>query len=140
MRWSAVNHANGTPAAGTRSSMAITCRGLVAKATSPGIPASRQRSRSPVHDSPKMQFPVDQRVPARRRIRQKHPDPAFSVRPAVPEYCRCTPADLRPFFQETGFVGGHRRTRISEMLVHVITHPVDIPVRPAQQPLHPLRT
>ena len=46
-----------------------------------------------------VQLPVDQRVPAHRGVGQEHPTWQFSVRPAVPEYCRCTPADRVPFLR-----------------------------------------
>ncbi len=48
-----------------------------------------------------IQLPVDQRVPVRRGIEAKNtPTWQFSVRPAVPEYCLCTPADRVPFFRK----------------------------------------
>jgi hypothetical protein len=45
---SAVTHAAGTPASSARSSIAWAWAGLVAKATSSGMPAARQRARSSV--------------------------------------------------------------------------------------------
>ena len=46
-----------------------------------------------------VQLPVDQRVPDREAYARNTPTWQFSVRPAVPEYCRCTPADRVPFFK-----------------------------------------
>ena len=41
---------------------------------------------------------VDQRVALAAGVVEEGPDPAgLDARPAVPEYCRCTPADLVPF-------------------------------------------
>ena len=67
----------------------------------------------------------------------------FSTRPAVPEYCRATPADLTPFFRKPGVIDDQHPVRVAEVLNHVVTdivtHGVDVPVRPPQQPLHTVR-
>src|SRR5246500_5191392 len=52
-----------------------------------------------------IQFAIDQRVPATAGISEKYPNLAVlskvegSMRPAVPLYCRATPADLLPFLR-----------------------------------------
>lgn len=63
----------------------------------------------------------------------------FSIRPAVPEYYRRTPAERLSFFAEPGIVRDQHATRLAEVLDHVAAHVVAVPVRPAQQPLHPVR-
>jgi hypothetical protein len=66
----------------------------------------------------------------------------FSIRPAVPEDCRATPADLTPFFKNPVSSSQHI-LRITGMLDHVVAHVIayriDVPVRPAQQSLHAVR-
>jgi hypothetical protein len=38
----------------------------------------------------------------------------FSIRPAVPEYCRCTPADFVPFFKKPGLIGDQHPARVTD--------------------------
>jgi hypothetical protein len=42
----------------------------------------------------------------------------LSIRPAVPEYCQATPADLTPFYQETGVINDQHPVRDTEVLDH----------------------
>jgi hypothetical protein len=60
----------------------------------------------------------------------------------VPEYWRCTPAERVPLLQKAGVVDDQHAVRISEAFDHIITDivtdPVDVPVRPPQQALHPV--
>jgi len=82
----------------------------------------------------------------RRRIGQEHADLAvvrpLSARPAVPEYCRCTPAERVPFFRKP-VSSAISTIRLAQLPGHigsqVIADAIDIPVRPAQQPLHSIR-
>ena len=74
--------------------------GLVAKATSSPIPASRRRSRSSVHPFGRYSSRSNNVRPALVAYARDTPIYQFSIRPAVPEYCRATPADLVPFFKK----------------------------------------
>jgi hypothetical protein len=49
----------------------------------------------------KVEFPVDQRVPGRGGVGEVDATWAFSTRPAVPVYCRCTPTVAVPFLTST---------------------------------------
>ena len=74
--------------------------GLVANPVSSGTPAWRQRSRSDVHDSGRYSSrSISARPPPGTAYARNTPSWQFSIRPAVPEYCRCTPADFVPFFR-----------------------------------------
>jgi hypothetical protein len=48
-----------------------------------------------------------------------------------------------PFFQETGVIGDQHPVPVTELLddivPDVVADPVHVPVRAAQQPLHPVR-
>lgn len=50
---------------------------------------------------------------------------------------------LEALFQKSGLVADQDTVRVAEMLHHIVTdivaHPVDVPVRPSQQPLHAVR-
>ena len=94
-----MNHANGTPAATARPIIAWACRGLVANSASSGMPASRHRSGSSAQDCGRYSSRSISACPYREAYARNTPTWQFSVRPAVPEYCRCTPADRVPFFR-----------------------------------------
>jgi hypothetical protein len=67
----------------------------------------------------------------------------FSVRPAVPEYCRCTPGRPHALLDEPGLIHDQHRVTIAELLHHIIAQVVaqhvGVPACPAQQPLHRVR-
>ena len=60
----------------------------------------------------------------------------------MPEYCRCTPADLVPF-DEIGLVDYQDAVRVAQVAHHVAAHVVAdaavVPGGPVQQPLHLVR-
>ena len=43
---------------------------------------------------------ISARDPSLAAYAKNTPTCAFSIRPAVPVYCRATPADIRPFFRK----------------------------------------
>ena len=94
-----MNQANGTPAATARAIIAWACRGLVVNSTSSGMPAARHRSGSSVQDCGRYSSRSISACPCAEAYARNTPTWQFSVRPAVPEYCRCTPADRVPFFR-----------------------------------------
>jgi hypothetical protein len=61
----------------------------------------RLTAATPVRDPRfrQVQLAVDQGPALARTYAQNTPSWQFSTRPAVPEYCRCTPADLIPFLR-----------------------------------------
>jgi site-specific DNA recombinase len=90
-----------------------------------------------------VQLPVDQRVPEPGGIRQEHPDLAVLRPPRGPGIL---PLDSRrpgALLQEPSVIGDQHPVRLAQLLHHegadVIADPVHIPVRAAQQPLHPVR-
>jgi site-specific DNA recombinase len=87
-----------------------------------------------------VQFPVDQRVPVHRGIRQEHPDLAVLRPPGGPGILPLHARRPCALFQETGVIGDQHPVPVTEVLdyivAHVIADPVHIPVRAAQQPLH----
>jgi hypothetical protein len=96
---SAVTHAAGTPASRARPSIVRASSVLVANTASSGTAASRQRSRSAIHDFGRYSSRSIRARPLLVAYAQNTPSWQFSTRPAVPEYCRCTPADLVPFLR-----------------------------------------
>lgn len=65
----------------------------------------------------------------------------YSIRLAVPEYCRAASADFTPFFKKpVCMISTIRVAQMLEQIVpQIVTHRVDVRVRPSQQPLHPVR-
>jgi hypothetical protein len=88
-----VTHANGTPAAIARLIITWACRGLVMNSTSSGMPAARHRPRSSAQDCGRYSSRSISACPYPEAYARNTPTWQFSVRPAVPEYCLCTPAD-----------------------------------------------
>ncbi len=90
-----------------------------------------------------VQFPVDQRVPVLRGIGQEHSDLAVFRPPGGPGVLPLHTRRPGALFQEAGVIGDQHPVRAAQLLHHVspdiIAEPVDVPVRPAQQPLHPVR-
>jgi site-specific DNA recombinase len=90
-----------------------------------------------------VQLPVDQRVPVRRGIRQEHPDLAVLRPPGGPGVLPLHAGRPGALLQEPGVIGDQHPIRLAQLLHHVspdvIADPVHVPVRPAQQPLHPIR-
>ena len=91
-----------------------------------------------------VQLPVDQRVPEPGGIGKEHPDLAV-LRP--PRGTGILSLDSRrpgALFQEPGVIGDQHPAGVAQMLHHiradVIADPVHLPVRAAQQPLHPIGT
>jgi hypothetical protein len=78
--------------------MALACSGFVAKPTSAPIPASAHRSGSSAQDLGRYSSRSINARPRGEAYARNTPSWQFSTRPAVPEYCRCTPAERRPFF------------------------------------------
>jgi hypothetical protein len=68
---------------------------------------------------------------------------AFSMRPAVPAYWRCTPTVAVPFFRSpvssmTSTAAGSAEV-LDEVVADVVADPVGVPHRPGQQVLHAVR-
>jgi hypothetical protein len=93
--------------------MACANTGLVANSTSSGIPAARQRARSPILDPP------------RARVLPLHPGRAGAL------------------LDEPGVIDDQHTAPIAEpvddVAAQVIAHAINVPVRAPQQPLHPIR-
>lgn len=92
-----------------------------AAGTTPGRPTPGPASRPRARNAPTWQFPT---------------------RPAVPPYCRCTPADLSPFLRDPGSPATSApppppagRCSAAYRRAPSRTHPARVPLRPAQQPL-----
>ncbi len=90
-----------------------------------------------------VQLPVDQRVPVRRSVRQEHPDLAVLRPPRSPGVLPLHAGRPGALLQEPGVISDQHPGRPAQLLHHVspdiVADPVHIPVRPAQQPLHPIR-
>ncbi len=65
---------------------------------------------------------------------------AFSIRPAVPVYWRCTPTVHTPSFRSPGLVDPQHRIAVAEMagnvVAQVVAHSVAVPDRAGQQVPH----
>src|SRR6266702_3970345 len=75
--------------------------------------------------------------------KRKTPTWLFSRRPAVPLYCRATPADFLPYFPNPVSSTTRIPSASPPQVLHyigaqVIAHCLFIPVRLGQQPLHPV--
>jgi hypothetical protein len=90
-----------------------------------------------------VQLPVDQRVPEPGGIRQEHPDLAVLRPPRRPGILPLHARRPGALLHEPGLIGNQHPVRPAQLLHHIgtdiITDPVHIPVRAAQQPLHPIR-
>lgn len=90
-----------------------------------------------------VELAVDQRVPASTGVDQEHPDPAVLHPPRGPGVLPLHPGRAGALLQEPGVVEDQHTGPVAELLddvaAHVVADPVDVPVRGAQQPLHPVR-
>lgn len=64
------------------------------------MPASRHRGRSSVQAFGRYNSRSINARPAGEAYARNTPIWEFSIRPAVPEYCRATPAEVLPFFRK----------------------------------------
>jgi SAM-dependent methyltransferase len=84
-----------------------------------------------------------QRVPVRRGVRQEHPDLAVLRPPRSPGVLPLHAGRPGALLQEPGVISDQHPVRPAQLLHHVspdiVADPLHIPVRPAQQPLHPIR-
>ena len=105
--------------------------------------AAPRRPASPARPSGGVRRAVDQRVALAAGVVEEGPDPAgLDARPAVPEYCRCTPADLVPFL--TSPVPSSASTApgspgCSTTYVRGCRARVRVPAHPAREVPHPVR-
>src|SRR5262249_10008266 len=89
----------GSRAAGPRLIIALASSGLVANPVSSGIPAAAHRSRSAAHDlGTYSSRSISARPPPGTAQARNTPTWQLVIFPAVPVYCRCTPAEHTPDF------------------------------------------
>jgi len=105
-----------------------------------------------------VELAVDQRVPARRGVGQEHPQLTVVDLPGGAGVLPLHPGRPAALLDEPGVISDEHPTRrpahvtvtvgvgvigiaepVQDVAAHVVTNPVDIPVRGPQQPLHPVR-
>jgi hypothetical protein len=100
-----------------------------------GLATTDGRRRRPVR------FSGTPHQPVRRRM---IPVWAFSIRPAVPVYCRCTPDGADALVQVAGLIHDQHRVIVGQVPGHVAAQiaadRLSVPHSTRQQTLHPVRT
>ena len=129
-----------TPASSARSNINCASCPLVRKTALSGTPASCRRPRSSAHTWGRYNSRSSNALPLAPAWARNTPTWQFSIRPAVPLYCRCTPTDLSPFLRNPVLVYHQNSVGIAQMLHHVvpevITNQVRVPPVVVKQALH----
>src|SRR3954462_15042951 len=115
--------------------------GLVAKSTSSPIPAARARSRSSIQAFGRDSSRSISARPVGVAYARNTPIWQLSILPVVPVYCRPTPADRVPFLMNpvSSTISTPPGPSLDHVAAQLIADRVGVPVRGAQQPLHPVR-
>jgi hypothetical protein len=90
-----------------------------------------------------IEFTIHQRPTPRTAVSQEYPELTVVDLPAGAGVLARHPRRTDTLLDESGVINDPHPRRVAELIhnvsTQVITHPVDIPVRRAQQPLHPVR-
>src|SRR5215218_11071281 len=139
---SLVTKAQGTPAAKARLSMVRAISGLVAKSTSCGMPACRQRSRSSAqHPAPgQVERAVDESLTMAAGVGQEHADLAVLDAPGRARILTMHAGRLRALLQKPGLVKHQDGLLIAQVLddvgAQIVAYEIGIPAHAGEEVLH----